>query len=179
MHSILTNTKSLKDISEFCLKIYKANTTPSPNKTLLARSVKVTTFIFKYGMILLVTTATLVLVKPCMSLIAFGVRIPVLEPILPTHFPLINEEEIIGYSILALYHTFIVYVFVIGTAGCDLFLMTLVVHGYTMSRIFHNAVVEFNDLIENRERDASSEELRMFLKNMILMHNDFIKLANV
>lgn len=163
--------KSIKDISDFCSKIYRANTKSSPNKALLAKSVNVTVFIFKYGLALLITTATLVVVKPCISYVAFGV----LDPILPTHFPGINEDDIIGYTILALYHVHIVFVFVIGTAGCDLFLMVLVVHCYTMTNIFQNAVNEFNALIEKHKRHTPNEELCLFLKNVILMHNDFIR----
>lgn len=42
---ILTNSKSIKDISDFCSEIYKANTKSSPNKALLAKSV-ITVFKF-------------------------------------------------------------------------------------------------------------------------------------
>lgn len=169
---ILTNRKSIKDICDFCLKIYRANTESSPNKELLAKSVNITVFIFKNGMLLLVTTATLVLVKPRISYVRNGI----LDPILPTHFPGINEGGVTGYTILSLYHMYIVFVFVIGTAGCDLFLMTLVVHCYTMSQIFLNFVNEFNALIQTPKRNKSNADVCIFLENLILMHNDFIKL---
>lgn len=169
--SILANTKSIRDILDFSLKIYRANTKSSLNKTLLAKSITVTVFIFKYGMALLIITASLAVVRPCLSLIAFGT----VETILPTHFQGINEEELVDYAILALYHTYICFAFVIGTAGCDLLLMVLVVHCYTMSKIFQNAIDEFNVLIKKHQRNTSNEELRLFLKNVILMHNDFVK----
>lgn len=159
-------------MSDFCLKIYKANTKSSPNKTYLGKSVKLTVFLFKNGMILLITTATLTSIKPCILYILTGE----LDPILPTHFPGINEQEAIGYTILAVFHLYIMFVFAVGTAGVDLSLMTFVIHTYTMSNIFKNAVNDLNGLIGLKARN---NDIRSSLNNLILMHNDFIKLPKL
>lgn len=162
----------MREICFFCSKIYRANKAPSPNKQLLSKSVKITVFIFKNGMILLLMTSILVLVKPCITYIVFEK----LEPILPTYFPGVDVEEAYGYAMLAFLHTYIVFIFCAGTAGCDLFLMTQVIHAYTMAHIYRNSVNEFNAIIERKTRRTNEEEMRPFLRNLILMHIDYARL---
>lgn len=203
-YSILTNTKEMRYLCDFLLKIYKTNTTSSPNKSCLEKSIKITVFIFKNGMLLLITTAILTSIRPCISYILIGE----LDPIMPTHFPGINDLEITGYIILAVFHLYIMFVFVIGTGGADLGLMTFVIHSFSMSVIFQNAVTELNGLLKFREintfnksilasasrmitmstRNKSFEvannkhrrdRIHASLQNLILMHYDFIKLTKI
>lgn len=156
-------------MSDFSLKIYRANKNSSPNKTRLQNSVNLTVFIFKGGMILLIATATLTCLKPCISYVLIGK----VEPIMPTYFPFIDEQELIGYTCLAVFHLYIMFIFVIGTAASDLALMTLVIHTYTMSNIFQNAVNEFNGLGAITKRN--NKHIHASLNNLILMHIDYIK----
>lgn len=160
---------------DFSMKIYRVNTNASANKTQLQKSVNLTVFIFKNGMVLLSTTAILTCLKPCISYLLTGE----LDTILPTKFPGINEQKIVGYSCLAVFHTYLSSVFVMGTAGADLGLMTLVVHSYTMSHIFRNAVNEFNALVAKNQRNTNTKNIHASLKNLILMHIDFIKLLKL
>lgn len=131
-----------------------------------------TVFIFKIICALFLSTALLVLSKPVISYLAYGYA----EPILPVYFPGLNEEEFSDYMILALFHASICYLFVLGTAGCDLLLLTLVVHSYTMAHIVGNAVDEFNAMIRTHHfrETRGSKESRLALRNLILMHKDFI-----
>ncbi|XP_037034192.1 putative odorant receptor 83c [Bradysia coprophila] len=171
----IKNNRSVKDMLYFCSKIYRANTAPGPNKQLLAKSVKIIVFIFKNGMVLLLTTAILALLRPGFSYIVFGK----LDPILPTYLPGVDEEETYGYVMLATLHTYIAFIFVTGTAGCDLLLMTQVIHLYTMTHIFRNAVDEFNALIERNTGRTSRKKTRQFLRNLILMHIDYARFTKI
>lgn len=120
-------------------------------------------------MVLLISTAALTCLKPCISYVLMGN----VEPLLPTHFPLIDEHDIIGYACLAVFHLYIIFAFVVGTAASDLALMTLVIHVYSMSHIFQNAVNEFNGLVARTKRN--NQLIHGSLNNLILMHNDYIK----
>lgn len=171
----MKNPREFKDICEFSLKVYRANTNASPNKKRLQTSVNLTVFIFKNGMVLLSTTSILTCIRPCISYYLTGE----LDTILPTNFPGIDEKQIIGYTCLAVFHVYIMLVFVMGTAGADLGLMTLVIQSYTMSHIFQNAVNEFNALVGEKTRNKNNEEIGASLKNVILMHIDFIKLTKI
>nr|QGW45406.1 odorant receptor 33 [Bradysia odoriphaga] len=171
----IKNNRSVKDMCYFCLKIYRANTAPGPNKKLLAKSVKIIVLIFKNGMVLLLTTGTLILLKPGFCYVVFGK----LDPILPTYFPGVSEEKVYGYVILATLHTYIVFIFVTGTAGSDLFLMTQVIHSYSMTLIFRNAKDEFNSLIKRNTGRTSTKETRQFLRNLILMHIDYARFTKI
>lgn len=162
----------MKDVIDFSLKIYRVNKNESPNKTLLEKSVHLTVFIFKAGMVLLITTAILTCIKPCISYIFIGT----VEPIIPSHFPGINEHEIMGYACLAVFHVYIMFVFVIGTAASDLGLNTIVIHSFAMSHLFQNAVNEFNVLSNKDKRHIDNMAVRASLNNLIAMHTDFIKL---
>lgn len=152
-------------------------------------------------MFLLITTAILTSIRPCISYILIGE----LDNIMPTHFPGINDKEITGYVIVAVFHLYILFIFVIGTAGSDLGLMTFVVHSYAMADIFQNAVNELNGLIRSKKINTSDENMHpsdtrtismpisntnfeanskslhlrvrisASLQNLIWMHYDFIK----
>lgn len=159
---------------DFSLKIYTMNKNASSNKTRLEQSVQLTVFIFKAGMALLITTAILTCIRPGISYVFNGK----VEPVIPTHFPLLNEYETAGYACLAVFHLYLMFVFVLGTAGCDLGLSTFVIHAYTMSHLFRNAVNEFNVLAVNKKRDKRPKDImaiRSSLNNLISMHADFIK----
>lgn len=99
-----------------------------------------------------------------------------METIIPSYFPLLNEHETFGYACLAVFHTYLMFAFVVGTAGCDFGLMVLVIQSYTLSQIFRNAVDEFNWLVAKNERNANTADVRASLRNLILMHIDFVKL---
>lgn len=162
----------MKDVIDFSLKIYRVNKNASPNKTLLGKSVHLTVFIFKAGMVLLIATAMLTCIKPCISYVFTGK----VEPIMPCYFPGINELEITDYACLAVFHIYILFVFVIGTAASDLGLNTIVIHTFVMSHLFRNAVNEFNVLINKDKRHINNMAVRASLNNLIAMHTDFIKL---
>lgn len=171
-HSFLSKTKEMKDIIDFSLKIYQVNTNTSANKMRLQKSVNLTVFIFKAGMALLIMTAVLTCIRPCISYILTGK----IENIIPAHFPGIDEENIKGYAFVSLFHVYLMFVFVIGTGASDLGLMTIVIHTYTMSHIFQNAVNEFNALADINKRHTDYKAIRASLNNLISMHNDFLKL---
>lgn len=124
-------------------------------------------------MSLLIVTAILTSLKPLISYIFIGQ----LDTVLPVYFPGINEQEIIGYTVLALFHVFLLFIFAVGTAGCDLGLMTFVVHCYAMSHLYQNSVNDLNGLIKRNKQNASDKDkdIRASLDNLIMMHNDFIK----
>lgn len=169
MNSFLQKTREFKDICEFSLKVYRANTKPSANKTRLQKSVNLTVFIFKGGMTLLISTAILTSLRPCITYFLFGE----VEIILPTTLPGINVHEAVGYTCLAVFHVYLLAIFVMGNAGADLGLMTLVLHTYAMSHIFQNAVNEFNSLVARTKRN--NKLIHASLNNLILMHIDYIK----
>lgn len=123
-------------------------------------------------MTLLIVTSCLTCVRPCISQFFSGK----LEPILPTFFPGINESETVGYACLAAFHIYLLGVFAIGNAGSDLGLMVFCIHSYTMSKIFRNAVNEFNALMTKSERHRNASEIQASLNNLIQMHIDSIKL---
>ncbi|KAJ6634760.1 hypothetical protein Bhyg_13339 [Pseudolycoriella hygida] len=173
MNSLLRNHQTYNDLCNFCLKMYKANRNAGRNKTSLGKSAKITSLLFKCGMVILSTTAILTCIRPAITFASSGQ----LEPILPTIFPGINEQEIFGFTCLYIFHFYIMALFVMGTAGIDLGLMALVIHSHTMSHIFQNAVTDLNALAKknNRKSDTKEKEVRAYLNNLIAMHIDFIK----
>ncbi len=167
----MSKTKEMKYLCDFAIKVYRVNKDTSANKKRLEKSVKMTVFIFKAGTALLIATAILTCIKPAISYLLMGK----LEPIIPSYIPGINEEEPTGYACTAVFHFYILFVFVIGTAATDLGLMALVIHSYTMSHIFRNAVNEFNSLVAKNEGNTNTGHIRASLNNLILMHIEFIK----
>lgn len=125
-------------------------------------------------MCLLITTAILTVIRPYVSYILFGK----VEPMLPTHLPGINEENAVGYAALLIFHFYVVFLFVGGTAASDLSLMNFVIHCHTMSKLFKNAVYDFNILVKNNKPNTPNKDIHASLRNLILMHADLIKLLN-
>lgn len=170
-HSFLSKHKDMKILVDFMVKVYGANKSTSANKNCLQKSVNLTVLIFKVGMVLLITTAILTCIRPCISYVFFGK----VELIVPIYFPGIDETEIAGYSSIAALHVYILFIFVIGTAATDLGLMTVTIHSYTMAQLFRNAVNDFNSMVGNGKRNVDTKFIQAALNNLIAMHIDFIK----
>ncbi|XP_037039116.1 putative odorant receptor 83c [Bradysia coprophila] len=169
-HSLLNNQKEMKALCDFSLKVYRSNKESSHNKTQLEKSVHIIVFIFKGGISFLIATAILTALKPLITYCLIGK----VETIIPTYFPALNEHETTGYICYAVFHTYLMFAFAVGTAGTDFGLRVLVLQSYTLSQIFRNAVDEFNSLVARNERDANTIDVRTSLRNLILMHIDFV-----
>nr|QGW45413.1 odorant receptor 40 [Bradysia odoriphaga] len=169
-HVFLKNHKEVKAMCDFNLKVYRSNKESSHNKTLLTTAVNIIVFIFKGGISFLIATAILTVLKPSITYLLIGI----VEPVIPTYIPMLNENEFSGYVALAAFHTYLLFVFVIGTAAIDFGLMVFVLQSYTLSAIFRNAVDNFNSLVGKNEQDANTIEVRASLRNLILMHMDFV-----
>ncbi|XP_037031708.1 putative odorant receptor 83c [Bradysia coprophila] len=169
-HSLLKNHKEMKAMCDFNLKVYRSNRDTSHNKTELTKAVNIIVFIFKGGISFLIVTAILTVLKPSITYLLIGK----VEPILPTYIPMLNDKELTGYMCLAVFQAYIMFVFVIGTAATDFGLMVLVLQSYTLSQIFRNEVDDFNSLVAKNERNTNTIDVRASLRNLILMHMDFV-----
>lgn len=95
----------------------------------------------------------------------------VLEPILPTFIPFMDENTTFGYIFLYCFEFSLCVLAMSGTCGADFMLIILIVHMWPLCQIFQNMFKELNAglLVE---RNRSSQHMKDHFRNILMVHRD-------
>lgn len=112
----------------------------------------------------------------CMSVLMFwpfaGYYLTgVLEPMLPTFFPFIDENSTSGYIFHFVFEFIICILGISGTCGADFMLFILIVHMWPLGQIFENMFKELNEGLMV-EKNRNSTKMRDHFRNILMVHRD-------
>lgn len=155
---------------EFLSKLYKVNKTHSDNRSDLLRCATVNLQIAKAITCIYIVTCGVFLFVPFIVYVTTNN----IETFFPIRIPFLRTDTFIGYTLHTLYGIIILTSACCGTLGPDLFVITLTIQYWPMSRFLDHAVDILNAETGGSRRDAVRESvwIKERIRNICLMHRE-------
>lgn len=155
---------------EFLAKLYKANKTYSDNRSDLLKCARLNLQIAKAITCTYIVTCAVFLFTP---LLVYATTNNI-ETFFPIRIPFLRNDTIIGYTLHTLYGIIILASACCGTLGPDLFVITMTIQYWPMTRFLDHAVDILNSETGGRRHEAIRESfwVKERVRNICLMHRE-------
>lgn len=160
----------IRENLEFLAKLYKANTAYTENRSDLLKCARVNLQIAKAIFCIYIVTCGVFLFTP---FIVYATTKNI-ETFFPIRIPLLGVDTFIGYALHTLYGIIILASACCGTLGPDLFVITMTVQYWPMTRFLDHAVDILNLETGGRRHEAIRESvwIKQHIRNICLMHRE-------
>lgn len=151
-------------------KIYKANKTYSHNRSDLLKCAQVNLQIAKAITCTYVVTCGVFLLTPFIVYAATSN----IETFFPIRIPFLRNDTLIGYTLHTLYGIIILASACCGTLGPDLFIITMTIQYWPMTRCLDHAVDALNLETGDKHHETIRESvwIKECVRNICLMHGE-------
>lgn len=164
----MKNHKGVYGKVQFLGRVYMSNTSSSSlNFYTLHKWSRMGAFFAKYGVLLSGSTCGMFVLWAIVATIWNG------EPELILYFmlPGLDPKDLLGYSLLCVYHLISLALGVCGTCGADFMLVILVFHLCPLGDILDNMCNELNAVLLE-ESNRKTPELKTFFYNVVKTHRE-------
>lgn len=155
----------------FLSDIYKANHIENEDKQDLRKCVGLNLRIVKAISTLTIANALMLMLVPVLSYLLADR----FETLLPLSIPFIRNDTIVGYTVLTIYQLVLILVGSCTTIAPDVFLVTMTMHYWPMTRFLDRTVRNLN--VTSRDfrngsicNTVANFRLKKTVRNLILLH---------
>lgn len=150
--------------------VYEANTKYGANKEDLRKTARFNYILARTCTILYIGTSTTLFCAPAINYKLTGQLIP----IMPVKLLFVPSDNLFGYILHVIFHSFGMLFGVIGLIALDIFMITTTIHIWPMTRILERACTNLNRATRLISRDAVRDSvwLKLQMRNIMLMHKE-------
>lgn len=164
----ITHRVETKADLDFIASLYTANKFNVENRRMLSRFVRWNLIITK------ILTGSFFAAAVCLLTVPFAIFLisGKMEPIIPTHIPLVPTDQLWGYAIHNVYFICCIATAYAGQVENDTFLLTMTLHIWPMYKILDQAIIGLNQAVGSLRKEdiKNSSWLHFRVRNIALMH---------